>query len=102
MNSLHSVPIPWKTLCVCLSASCLALLVAYIFMVNSLTSGAYLMKSYEKQINKLSDQNRVLETSFAESNFLGQTQQDAQQLGFEKTSSVTYVQVADTSLARAR
>lgn len=55
------------------------------------------MGSYEKQITKLSDENKNLQVSFAESSFLGQAMEKVQALNFQKTSSVKYIQVLDSS-----
>jgi len=75
----------------------LALLVFYVWQINDLTRGSYLMGSYEKQITKLSDENKNLQVSFAESSFLGQAMEKVQALNFQKTSSVKYIQVLDSS-----
>lgn len=57
------------------------------------------MNSYEKQITKLSDENKNLEISFAENSFLGQALQKIQALNFQKTTSVKYIRISDSSVA---
>lgn len=76
-----------------------SLLIFYAFLINELTGGTYLIKSYDKQIKVLSQENKNLEVSFAKTGFLGSVEQKAQDLSFEKTTSVKYVQISDTSLA---
>ena len=77
----------------------LALLVFYVWQINDLTRGSYQINSYEKQISKLSDENKNLEVSFAESSFLGQALEKIQALNFQKTTSVKYIQISDSSVA---
>jgi len=94
--------INWKMVCLIGFAMVCFLLVIYALLVNELTGGTYLVKSYEKQIKSLSQETRNLEVSFAETGFLEQVQQKARDLSFEKTTSVKYIQVLDTSLAKAK
>ncbi len=78
-----------------------SLLIFYAFLINELTGETYLIKSYGKQINALSQKNRNLEVSFAKTGFLGSVEQRAKELNFEKTTSVKYIQILDASLAKA-
>lgn len=80
----------------------LMLLVFYVWQINDLTRGSYLINSYEKQISKLSTENKNLEVSFAESSFLGQALQKIQALNFQKTTSVKYIQIPDGAVATAQ
>ena len=75
----------------------LALLVFYVWQINDLTRGSYLSNSYEKQITKLSDENKNLQVSFAESSFLEQALVKIQALNFQKSTSVKYIQILDSS-----
>lgn len=79
----------------------MALLVFYVWQVQDLTRGSYLINNYEKQISKLSDENKNLEVSFAENDFLGQALLKVQALNFQKVipSSVKYIQIPDNSVA---
>jgi len=56
-----------------------------------------LTNSYEKQISQLSEENKNLEISFAESSFLGQALIKIKALNFQKTTSVKYIQILDGS-----
>jgi hypothetical protein len=76
------------------------LLVFYVWQVQDLTRGSYLANSYEKQISKLSDENKNLQVFFAESDFLGQALVKAEELHFQKVTSVKYIQILDNSVAK--
>lgn len=78
------------------------MLVFYIYSINVLTGGSYVIKSYNKQITSLQDENDVLETSVAASGLLGSAQEKARELGFEKTTQVTYIEIIGNSLAKAQ
>jgi hypothetical protein len=77
-------------------------LIFYVFGVNELTKGAYLIKNYQKDIALLSQENAGLETNFAEIGFLGSMQEKAKELSFEKTKEVKYIQVVSGELVRAK
>ena len=76
-----------------------ALVVFYVFTVNELTRGTYITRDYNKQIDTLSQQNRQLETSFAQTDFLGRAIEKAQVLHFEKTTNIKYLQIIESPLA---
>ena len=101
-NKVDSVDIPainWKAVCFMGFFISLALLVFYVWQINDLTKGSYLMNSYEKQISKLSEENKNLEISFAESSFLGQAVEKIQALNFQKNTSVKYIRIPGSSVA---
>jgi cell division protein FtsB len=77
-------------------------LLFYVFGVNELTKGSYLIKNYQKEITKLSEENARLEMSFAEISFLENVQEKARELSFEKTKSVKYIQVVGGELVSAK
>jgi hypothetical protein len=76
-------------------------MIFYAYQVSNLTGGTYLMTGYEKEISDLSRENRNLEVSFAESSFLGQVLAKTQEMNFQKTTFVKYIQILDTSFALA-
>lgn len=92
INSIDFPTINWKVVCFIGFFVSLALLVFYVWQINDLTQGSYLTNSYENQISKLSEENKNLEVSFAESSFLGQALEKIQALNFQKTTSVQYIQ----------
>ena len=79
----------------------LFLLVFYVWQINDLARSSYTVNNYEKQISKLSDENKSLQVSFAESSFLGQAIEKIQALNFQKTTSVKYIQIPAASVAMA-
>ncbi len=100
--SSASLPsVNWKILCLIGFTVCSALLFFYIYQINGLTKGAYTITSYENNLDKLSQENRNLQVSFAESSFLGEVLVKAQASDFQKTTSVKYIQVLDNSFAKA-
>jgi hypothetical protein len=100
--SIHRISFPsinWKLVCLFGFFMASALLIFYVYQVNYLTGGTYLISNYEKEANILSQESKNIEVSFAESGFLGEVLQKTQELGFQKTTAVKYIQVPDTSLA---
>ena len=89
----------WKIICVAGFLASLVLLIFYVWQINGLTRGSYLINIYEKQISRLSDENKNLQFSFAESSFLGEVLAKTQALNFQKVTSVKYIQILDNSVA---
>jgi hypothetical protein len=98
VKAMSFLQINWKIVCLLGFVMCLPLLVLYVWQINSLTAGSYTLNTYEKQINKLSDENKNLQISFAENSFLGQALAKIQALNFQKVTTVTYVQIPDSSV----
>jgi len=98
ISSASFFEIDWKIVCIIGFLASLPLLVFYVWQINDLTRGSYLVSSYEKQISQLSDENKNLQVSFAENSFLGQILQKARDLNFQKVVSVKYVQIPDGSV----
>lgn len=73
-----------------------------VFLVNELTRGVYLVQKYDKEINTLIDENRILKSRLAENEFFEKIAQRSKVLDFGKTAEIKYVQVLDNSLAQAR
>ena len=96
-SSVSLPMINWKAVCFAGFLMSLILLIFYVWQVNELTKGSYLINSYEKQINKLSDENKNLLVSSAESSFLGEALIKIQALNFQKNISVKYIQVLDSA-----
>lgn len=94
--------INWKAVCLIGFFVGLSLLVFYVWQINSLINGFYLINTYEKQIDRLFDENKNLQVSFAESSFLGSALEKMQALNLQKVVSVKYIQIPDTSVAAAR
>lgn len=104
-NSGHTIVLPvpqvnWKPFYITMMVVLSLVLVFYVFSVNELTRGVYTIKNYNQQIGSLLKENKVLANSFSNNNFLIKTQERAEQLSFQKTSNVAYVQVLETTLAK--
>ena len=101
IDSIDLPVINWKAVCFIGFFLALPLLVFYVFQINDLTRGSYLVNSYEKQIIKISEENKTLQVSFAESSFLGQALEKVKALNFQKinSASVKYMQIPDDSVA---
>jgi len=97
ISSVNLPLINWKVVCFIGFFMSLALLIFYVWQVNELTRGSYLINSYEKQISELSSENKNLVVSFAESSFLGQALIKIRELNFQKTTSIKYIQILDSS-----
>jgi len=93
VESINLPAINWKAICFIGFFVSLVLSVFYVWQINDLTRGSYLINIYEKQVSKLSEENKNLQVSFAESSFLGQVLLKIQALNFQKTTSVKYIQI---------
>ena len=100
-NALHhklksvSIPsVPWKVVYPLGMLLLAGTLVFYIYSINALTQGSYLIKNYHTQMDSLLTENKNLQTDFAQTGFLGNIQEKVNQLNFEKTTRVTYVQIS--------
>ncbi len=99
---VHAIKIHWKLVYAIAVLLAVAMLIFYIAIINQLTSGAFLIKNYNKQIASLTQENSSLQANFAESTFLGQTFDQAMAMGFQKTTKVAYVQVMQGAVAKAK
>ena len=91
----------WNILCFIGLFTIMFLLFFYVYSVNELTKGTYLIKNYEKQTNNLLQENKGLEVDFAKSGFLGNLEVKTKELSFEKTQKIKYIQIqaSDNSIA---
>ncbi len=82
--------------------SMLALLVFYIFQVNTLTNETYLIQSCEEKLSQLSGENETLEVNFSKANSLANIENYLQRQNFEKVSQVKYIYILESSVAASR
>ena len=78
----------------------LALSVFYVYQINSMISSNYGIKSYQKQINTLTTENKNLEVKLAQISYIENVKQKTAELGFSKVQTVKYIQILDSSLAQ--
>ncbi len=93
IDSIAMPAINWKAVCFSCCVISLLLLLFYVWQVNILAKNSYLANDYERQMNKLSDENKTLQISFAENNFMEHALEKIKELNFQKISAVKYVQV---------
>lgn len=74
------------------------LLVFYIFQVNAEISERYLIQEYQKRISEVSKENQNLEISSAQINSLDNITLLLEELNFEKTDKIHYIQALDTQV----
>lgn len=98
-TAIVSIVFNWRLFSVLGVLFFMLMLGGYIFLVNNLTQGTYVIKNFQKEISALSRENVALETDFAQTNFLESVTHRARELGFEKTGKVSYIQISDNSLA---
>jgi|SRR3989344_2125167 len=91
--------IPWKAVVIALATLCFVALLSYVFLVNQLTQGTYLIKSGNKQLNALMQENVKLQARFAESGLLGSVQEKAYAMNFGKTTKITYIELVGNTIA---
>lgn len=99
--SLPKVQINWKIVYFMLALGTAVLLVWYVFSINQLTQGAYLIKNYKREFAGMIEENKKLQAAFAGSGFLGSVQEKAKGLQFEKTAKITYIKITEGALASA-
>jgi len=88
-----------KKFLILFSVLILSLLVFCIFQVNALTEENYLIKSYEKKIIQLSEENEILTVNFSKTNSLVNLESYLQSGNFKKVSQVKYIQILESSVA---
>lgn len=98
--SVNFPDINWKLVYLSGILLFLLLLIFYIFEINELTKGSYLIKNYNKEISSLSQENRILETNFANSGLLTRAIEKAKELNFERTKDIKYVKILESSFAK--
>lgn len=81
---------------------CLSLLfsVFYVFQINEIMRGSYLMKNYQKTVDNLIRENKNLEINLAQISYLENIEKKTKELNFESIGTVKYIQILDSSLAK--
>lgn len=104
-KKLEVVSLPvvnWKVLFIVGLIMMSIFLVFYVLQVNNMMKNQFIINSYDKKINQLSQENKNLQISFAEGSYMGQILQKAQNLNFEKVTSVKYIQVLENTFTAAK
>jgi cell division protein FtsB len=78
-----------------------SLLIVCIFQLNAYTKEFYLIQDYEKKLNQLTQENKILEINFSKANSLSKIGSYIQSQAFEKAEKVEYIQLLEgTALAK--
>lgn len=89
--------VSWKAYCSCAFLIALCLAIFYVLEINYMIRGSYLIKGYQKQIDSLSQENKVLEANFAKTSFMGTIGDKTQEMSFKKVKGVKYIQILEAS-----
>lgn len=102
IGSIALPKIDWRIIFIAGFLICSFLLSFYIYQIIDLTKASYLINSHENRIAGISQENKNLEVSFAENNFLAEVLEKANKIGFQRTSLITYMQILNNSVAKAK
>lgn len=97
VRSFSLPTVNWKAYCFCALLLSIILGVFYVIQVNQMIYGSYTVKGYQKQIETLQEEGKILEADFARTSFMGTIGQKTQEMSFEKVKTVKYMQMLDTS-----
>lgn len=81
-------------------ASIVFLSIIYVFQMNAILKGTYLINSYDKKINSLSLENEKLEIKSLNGNSLAEIEALANSYNFEKTGEVEYIKLLDSQVVK--
>jgi len=70
----------------------------YVYQVNAETSNKHSIQDCQKEIARLSQENKDLQINSAKESSLSSVAQAIDELGFEKTDKIHYIQVIDTQV----
>lgn len=91
----------WKMFFLLFLVFILFLTVFYIVQVNKITKESNFILVYQKEIKELSQENRNLEVKLFQSNSLNNIELLAQDLNYEKTGKVHYIEIlGSTAIAK--
>ena len=79
--------------------SIISLLVFYIFQINNIIFNGYQIKDFQKRLDIMAKENRILEINYSQTRALENIEMKVQELGFEKVGKINYFQVLENSMA---
>jgi hypothetical protein len=68
-------------------------LIFYVWQINDMAKGSFVLNKYESEINVLAQENRSLKVFFEEGSYMDKTVAKINDLNFQKVASVKYVQI---------
>lgn len=89
-----------KMIWVLIFVAMVSLLIVYVFQVNFLTREVYDLKSYEKRLTLLSQENAALEINFSKANSLENIENYLESQNFKKVTQVKYIHILETEIAK--
>ncbi|MCP6717954.1 MAG: hypothetical protein KJI70_00190 [Patescibacteria group bacterium] len=100
MTKILALKTGLKNYHIILIALIFALVSIYIVQVGGLAKDRYLLGSFQKQLNSLSNNNKFLDIDFSKMNSLSHIDQIlAKNSGFVKTNNVKYIKIVEGSIA---
>jgi len=101
ISSTSRFRISLKVLWIFILILTLSLLAVCIFQIGAYTKEIYLIQNYEKKLNQLTRENKILEVNFSEVNSLNNVGNYVQNSVFEKANKIDYIRLLEsTALAR--
>jgi cell division protein FtsB len=70
----------------------------YIFQVNNFVFQTYLIKNYQQELKKLSQENENLEINLTQKDSLKTIEDLIKELSFEKVEKIEYIQVVGSTI----
>lgn len=98
----RSLNFKWKILGILGSISIFALLVLYIFQVNSLAQEVFLIEDYQKNLAQIIENNEKLEINFAKFSSLENIENYLQNQNFEKATKIKYIRILESSVVKKK
>lgn len=78
------------------------LLIFYLFQINGVAKTSFLISKYEKEISNFSKENKELEISFSQHNFLTDLEIHLKNLNYVNVDKIHYIQVLEGGVAVKR
>lgn len=100
VSAIRLPKINWKALLLFGFCGVLFFSVLYVFQINEMIRGGYVIKSYQTQIDNLIQENKNLEVKLAQISYLENIQNKAAKLNFIRVKKIGYIQILDSSLAQ--
>lgn len=71
----------------------------YVFQVSDAVSRGYQLQNYQKRLNQLSEESKLLEINSVQIHSLGSVEKRIQEMGFEKVGKIHYIQILESQIA---
>lgn len=79
-------------------ASLVSLSIFYIFQLNAVTERMYLIENYDKKIENLSQENKLLEIKFSKANSLENIRSLVENLGLNPVGKTEYIEIPESTV----